>query len=359
VSNPLGLPNKPRPNTTGLPARVAALLPGIAVCTLVAATAMTAQALQEITVGHPYVEAIVIAILLGTAIRTVWKPGSRWLAGIAFSAKQLLEVAVALLGASVTLAAIAASGFVLLGAIVTIVVLTIAVSYGISRLLGLSVRLSLLIACGNSICGNSAIAAVAPVIGASTDDVASSISFTAVLGVIIVLGLPLLIPLLQMSATQYGILAGMTVYAVPQVLAATIPAGPVSTQIGTLVKLVRVMMLGPVVACIAVFARDLRSGGPSASGPEKSRIFQAVPWFVVGFFLLAACRSLSLVPDVAVVPLQKTASVLTVLSMAALGLGVDLRVVSRVGGRVTAAVTLSLLFLLAVCLCLVRFVAPA
>ena len=57
--------------------------------------------------------------------------------------------------------------------------------------------MSVLIACGNSICGNSAIAAVAPVIGADSDDVASSISFTAVLGVIVVLGLPLLVPLLH------------------------------------------------------------------------------------------------------------------------------------------------------------------
>jgi uncharacterized membrane protein YadS len=47
------------------------------------------------------------------------------------------------------------------------------------------------------------------------------------------------------------------------------------------------------------------------------------------------------------------------MSMAALGLGVDLRVISRLGGRVTAAVTLSLLFLLGVSLCLVRYIAPA
>ena len=91
------------------------------------------------------------------------------------------------------------------------------------------------------------------------------------LGVLVVLGLPLLIPLLRLSETQYGILAGMTVYAVPQVLAATVPAGIVSTQIGTLVKLIRVMMLGPLVACIAVSAtkpacaidRLQARGGPS------------------------------------------------------------------------------------------------
>jgi uncharacterized membrane protein YadS len=131
-----------------------------------------------------------------------------------------------LLGGSVSLAAIVASGPLLLGAIVATVIAAIASSYSISRLLGLPARLSILIACGNSICGNSAIAAVAPVIGADSDDIASSISFTAILGVVMVLGLPLLIPLLGLSATQYGVLAGLTVYAVPQVLAATIGVRP-------------------------------------------------------------------------------------------------------------------------------------
>ncbi len=341
----------------GLVAKAGPLAWGMALCALVTLAAATIQALEETLVGHPYVEAIVVAILLGTAIRTLWEPGGRWRAGIAFSAKQVLEVAVALLGASLSIAAIAASGPVLLVAIVTVVVLSLAVSFGISRSLGLPVRLSILIACGNSICGNSAIAAVAPVIGASTDDVASSISFTAVLGVIVVLGLPLLIPLLHLSETQYGVLAGMTVYAVPQVLAATVPAGLVSTQIGTLVKLIRVMMLGPVVACIAVFARSLR-GDRSSGVFEPNSFFKTVPWFIVGFFALATLRSLSLVPDGAVFPLQKIASILTIMSMAALGLGVDLRVIGRVGGKVTAAVTLSLLFLLVVSLCLVRYIAP-
>jgi uncharacterized integral membrane protein (TIGR00698 family) len=341
----------------GLVAKAAPLPWGMALCALVTLVAVTMQALEETLIGHPYLEAIVVAILLGTTIRTVWEPGGRWRAGIAFTAKQLLEVAVALLGASLSIAAIGASGPVLLISIVAVVILSLAVSFGISRSLGLPVRLSILIACGNSICGNSAIAAVAPVIGASTDDVASSISFTAVLGVIVVLGLPLLIPLLHLSETQYGVLAGMTVYAVPQVLAATMPAGLVSTQIGTLVKLIRVMMLGPVVACIAVAARSLRGDRSSGvSGPNS--FFKTLPWFIVGFFVLATLRSLSLIPDAAVFPLQKTASILTIMSMAALGLGVDLRVIGRVGGKVTAAVTLSLLFLLVVSLCLVRYVAP-
>jgi uncharacterized integral membrane protein (TIGR00698 family) len=340
----------------GAMAKAVSLTWGTGLCAVVTLVAVGLQSVEETLVGQPYVEAIVIAILLGIVVRTIWQPDRRWLMGIAFTAKQLLEVAVALLGASLTFSAIAASGPALFGAIVIVVILALGASFGISRLLGLPARLSILIACGNSICGNSAIAAVAPVIGASSDDIISSISFTAILGVVVVLGLPLLIPLLHLSETRYGILAGMTVYAVPQVLAATVPAGLVSTQIGTLVKLIRVMMLGPVVACIALSARGLRGDRPARASRTHS-FFTAVPWFIVGFFALATLRSLSLIPGGMVFPLQKTAGLLTIMSMAALGLGVDLRVIGRVGGRVTAAVTLSLLFLLLASLGLVHVIA--
>src|SRR5581483_1913623 len=129
----------------------------------------------------------------------------------------------------------------------------------ISRVLGLPQKMAILVACGNSICGNSAIAAVAPIIGASSEDVASSIAFTAVLGVVVVLTLPFLVPILSLSYTQYGVLAGLTVYAVPQVLAATLPIGALSNQVGTVVKLVRVLMLGPVVFGLSLFAGRLRN----------------------------------------------------------------------------------------------------
>jgi uncharacterized integral membrane protein (TIGR00698 family) len=338
-----------------LPGRLAALVLGILLCVLVTLVSMGVQGAEERIFGHPYIEALVIAILLGMAIRSIWNPSDRWRAGIAFSAKQLLEVAVMLLGASISFAAIVASGVFLIAAIVGTVVITLGVSFGLSRMLGLPIKLSILIAAGNSICGNSAIAAVAPVIGADGDDIASSISFTAILGVLMVLGLPLLIPLLNLSATQYGILAGLTVYAVPQVLAATVPAGLVSTQIGTLVKLVRVLMLGPLVVALSLVAPRLR--GKAAGGQPAKRLspFKLVPWFIIGFLVLAAFRSFQLIPDIVVAPITKLAAVLTVVSMAALGLGVDVKVLSNVGGRVTVAVTLSLVLLLAMSIGLVSF----
>jgi len=335
----------------------ASVLPGIGLCAAITAVSMAAQAFEERVAGHPYVEALVLAILIGIAVRTAWTPDARFRTGIAFSAKQLLEVAVVLLGASLSLGAILASGPALLAGIVGTVVIGIGASVGICRALGLPPRMAILVACGNAICGNSAIAAVAPVIGAQPKDIAAAIAFTAVLGVLMVLGLPLFVPIAGLSDNQYGVLAGLTVYAVPQVLAATVPVSLLATQVGTLVKLVRVLMLGPVVVAFSLIAPRL----PQEAGMEltgtKSRpgLTKLVPWFILGFLALATSRSLGLIPDAAVKPLTQLAGVLTVLSMAALGLGVDVRVLARVGGRVTLAVTASLAVLVAVSLSLIRF----
>lgn len=328
------------------------LLPGLMLCAAVTIAAVALQALERRELGRPWLESLVLAILLGTAVRSLWVPDERWQPGITFAARTLLEVAVMLLGLSSTSGVILAAGPGLLG-IVAVVAVALLASYGIGRVFGLPPRLAVLVACGNSICGNSAIAAAAPVIGAHGDDVAASIAFTALLGVVVVLGLPLLVPALDLSPSQYGVLAGLTVYAVPQVLAATAPVAALSVQVGTLVKLVRVLMLGPVVFSLALASsRFARAGDTGATAcPPVHRL---VPWFIVGFLALATARSLGIVPDGLLDPAAVIADGLTVVSMAALGMCTDLRSVTRAGGRVTAAATGSLLFLGAISLGLIH-----
>jgi uncharacterized integral membrane protein (TIGR00698 family) len=332
------------------------ILPGAVVCIAIAIAAILLQQAEVYFAGQPYLEAIVLAILLGVAIRTVWIPGPRWIPGISFSAKFVLECAIVMLGVSVSVTTILGLGPALIVGIACIVAVAIVSSYVICRAIGLPQRVSILIACGNSICGNSAIAAVAPVIGADGDDVASSISVTAVLGVAVVLGLPFLVPVLQLSLTQYGVLAGLTVYAVPQVLAATLPIGELSNQVGTVVKLVRVLMLGPVVLGFSLFAKRLRSTSKHAR-PEKigPRMNELVPWFIIGFLIALIARSVNVIPPELLAPITRSAAVLTTVAMAALGLGVDVRVVARTGVRVTLAVTASLIVLGALSYALIRF----
>jgi uncharacterized membrane protein YadS len=131
------------------------LLPGILLCTAITVAATLLEAVEVHFLGEPYLESLVLAILLGVAIRTVWKPEPKWIPGIAFSAKFVLECAIVTLGALVSAATIFALGPGLILGIGFVVLITIGTSYLICRLLGLPQRLSILIACGNSICGNS------------------------------------------------------------------------------------------------------------------------------------------------------------------------------------------------------------
>ena len=369
IARPSRRRHRARPLASRLPLRSAArLLPGVMLCLAVTLAAAALQGVERRLFGAAWLESLVLAILVGAVIRTSWTPGAIWHAGIDFSAKILLEIAVVLLGASISARTVLGAGPGLLGGIAVVVLLAIGASYAIGRLLRLPHRMAVLIACGNSICGNSAIAAVAPIIGADGEDVAASIAFTAVFGVIMVLGLPLAMPLLHLSGLQYGALAGLTVYAVPQVLAATAPVGTVAVQVGTLVKLVRVLMLGPVVLGLSLLTRRLRDEADEAApqvtagdrpAPGKLPLHKLVPWFILGFLGLAAARSIGLVPDLLLRPAASLATLLTVVSMAALGLGTDLRVAARAGGRVTAVVVLSLLALGLISFALIRLLGLA
>ena len=349
---PASPPAERRPSAT----KVLALLPGLLLCAAVTGLALGLEALELRWLGRGWLDAVVLAILIGTVIRPLWPPPAMLRPGVAFSARTLLEIAVVLLGASISAATVMAIGPGLLLGTVVVVAVAILAGYGLGRLLRLPHRMALLLACGNGVCGNSAIVAVAPVIEAEPEEVTAAIAFTAVLGVAVVLLLPLLALALEMSELRYGVVAGLTVYAVPQVLAATLPVGALATQTGTLIKLVRVLMLGPVVLALSL-ATALRAPG-GAAGDVAGRLRgvplgRLVPWFIVGFLLMMAARSLELIPSGWLPPMDQAATALTVISMAALGLSTDARAVARSGPRIAIVVTLSLLVLLALALGLV------
>lgn len=322
------------------------LVPGLALSLVVAGVAVVLGRLEADLFGRAWIEPLVLAILLGVAVRTVWKPGPRWVPGVAFCAGPLLEAGVALLGATVSAQAIAAAGLPLLLAVVVLVFGALAGGYFIGRAVGLTPRLSLLIAAGNAVCGNSAIVAVAPVIKAEAKDVAAAIGFTAVLGVAVVLLLPLAGAALNLRPETYGVVAGLTVYAVPQVLAAAAPMGPVAVQVGALVKLMRVLMLGPVCVVMGLIAPRLTDKAAVWPRP-KLPLSKLVPWFIVAFLALMGARSLGWISADVAARIGPIVTALTVTAMAALGLGVDPRALFRAGPRVAAAASLSILALAA------------
>ena len=86
------------------------LLPGLLLCIAITIAAMALQAAEVTLAGQPYLEALVLAILLGVAVRSAWTPGEKWNPGINFGAKFVLEVAIVILGASVSITTILALG---------------------------------------------------------------------------------------------------------------------------------------------------------------------------------------------------------------------------------------------------------
>jgi uncharacterized integral membrane protein (TIGR00698 family) len=330
--------------------------PGLLVMAVISAVALGAAAVEERVLGQAVIEALVVALLSGVVLRNLLPASSiqHLKVGANLSAKQILEVAVCLLGVSVFFPDIMRGGPGLLGLVLGGVAMSLVISFSIGRTLGLSTRLALLVAIGNSICGNSAIAALAPTIGADRKDVASAVGLTAVIGVCMVLGLPFLIPPLGLSNYQYGVLAGMSVYAVPQVVAAAAPVSLLSLEVATLVKLTRVLLLGPAVLVVGGLFRLMGGEGTAARTTGWRSTAALVPWFVAGFLVLATLRSLGLLPNEFVQPGRDVSRLLMVLAMAGLGFGVELAAVRTVGPRVALAIVCSLAFMATFTLALMR-----
>ncbi|MBI2407362.1 MAG: putative sulfate exporter family transporter [Gemmatimonadetes bacterium] len=321
-----------------------AALPGLALALVVSVLAWGGERVFVAVAGRALLEAIVLAILIGAAVRALFvRQPERYARGAAVASGLLLECSIVLLGAGSDLRALAAAGPAIFAGVVVIVGVTLVAGTYIGQWIGLPRSHALLVAVGNAICGNSAISAAAPVVGARRDEVASAIAFTAVLGVAVIVGLPFLIPLLGLSDTQYGVVAGLTVYAVPQVIAAAYPVSVAAGQAATLVKLTRVLLLGPVVLALSLTEHHA----------AHIRWWRAVPWYIIGFAIASALRTLDVIPATHGDLIRDGARLLTVMAMAGLGLAVDLPAVRRVGPRVGSTVLMSLAMMLSMSLVLV------
>lgn len=216
-----------------------------------------------------------IAMLLGLLWRGVMHVPELQRDGISFSARSLLRWGIVLLGVRLDFGLIAQSGWKIL--ILDLIVIAFGILFisWLGRRAGLAGQLPLLLAVGSSICGASAVAAAAPVIRARDKEIALAIPMCGILGTIAALGLTFAQTYLHLSPDTYGILAGSTLHEVAQVMAAA-SAVPGALQSGTIVKLLRVVLLVPVVFILGQLLR----GEDVQAGPVQK------PWFVGGFLLV-------------------------------------------------------------------------
>lgn len=329
-----------------------AVLPGLILCV---AVGLVAQALGEFEAwlfGRAWLEPLVLAILLGMFIANAVTLPKSVQPGIRFGAKTVLDIAVALLGATLSIAALETLGLIAVLLIAAMVFVALGGGFWLGRVLGLNRRLAMLIAAGNAICGNSAIAAVAPIIGADEEEIAAAISLTALLGVVTVLLLPTAVYFLGMALPRYALLSGLTVYAVPQVIAAAAPFGAATVTLATFVKLARVLMLGPLTLLLSLLAPRFAEPGGTTTTAARPRLF--LPWFILAFLAFAVCRWTGLIGEPLAHPLGLISNWLAVVAMAGLGFGVRLKSLTEVGPRVAAATLLANLLMVGLALALLR-----
>ncbi|WP_144122903.1 YeiH family protein [Catellatospora sichuanensis] len=310
--------------------------------TLVPALLAVAAGLGGATLGHrlvPQVGVLTWAVGLGVlAANLNLLPGpSRTMLGLL--TRKLLRVGVALLGISVSFAAITALGAPVIAIVATILVGTLAFTTWLGNRMRVGAARSLLLGTGVAICGASAIAAMEQTAGADEEDVTASIAMVTLFGTVALIAFPLLSGPLGLSGPQFGVWTGASVHEVGQVVAAASPAGAAVVATAIVVKLTRVLLLAPVVATVSVIRRLTT---PAAGGTARPPL---VPLFVLGFLGCAALRGTGAIPPWALEGIGTVQVAALGAALFGMGAGVHLTSLVRKSGPLLVVAAVSTLFI--------------
>ncbi|MGV8967295.1 MAG: YeiH family protein [Cellulomonas sp.] len=307
---------------SGLGTGAAAWLPGLGLAAGVAVIATVVGRLLPI-IGGP-----VTAIVLGVGLARWVAPRAGLRPGITVASKTVLQVSVVVLGSQLSLGQIARVGADSFPVMVGTLAAALGAAYWIGRWLGVTGNLRTLIGVGTGICGASAIAAVAPVIGAASVEVAYAVSTIFAFNVTAVLVFPVVGHLLGLSQHAFGLFAGTAVNDMSSVVATATTYGPVAANYAIVVKLTRTLFIIPISLGLAVLtARRERGDRPSV------RIGRLVPWFLVGFLLVAAANTVGLIPREVHPALSQFSVFLITVALAAVGMSTDVAGLRRAGHR--------------------------
>lgn len=273
----------------------------------------------------PAVSALLIAIVLGAVARNTARLPASVEPGLAFASRRLLRLGVVLLGLRLVLGDILGLGAGMILLVVLVVAIGITATLAIGRAMGVGPAQRLLIACGFSICGAAAVAAVDGVIEAEEEEVVTAVALVVLFGTLMIPLVPLVVGLLGLSDEAGGLWAGASVHEVAQAVAAGGALGGTALSLAVIVKLARVLMLAPVMAAVSLIHRRTRGAGGKRP--------PVVPLFVAGFVAMVLLRSTGVVPDEVLRAGEAAQTALLSAAMFALGAGVHLKRIVRVGPK--------------------------
>lgn len=282
-----------------------------------------------LTINHylPALSPLLVAIVLGAVLANVVALPQRLQPGLQFSGRRLLRSGVALLGLQLTFSDILGLGPVAIIVVVAIVGSGIGFTMWLGRFLGISWSQRLLIACGFSICGAAAAAAVDGVIDAEDEELLTALALVVVFGTVMIGVIPLLADTFGLDQHTGGIWAGGAIHEVAQVVAAGGAIGGAALTVGVVVKLARVVLLAPV---LAIVGWQVRRTSPDRAAAKNVPL---MPLFVLAFLGCAALRTTGIVPAGVLGPAKLLQTALLTAAMFAIGAGVRLTALAKVGPR--------------------------
>jgi uncharacterized integral membrane protein (TIGR00698 family) len=288
-----------------------------------------------VSTAVPVLGALTIAVLLGAAARNAGLLQEAARPGLAILTRRLLRIGVVLLGLQLSVTQILGLGRATLGVVVLTVAGTFTGTLLLGRLLKVRREAALLVATGFSICGASAVAAMSEVAEGEDEDVAVAVALVTIFGSVAIVVEPLLRGPLGLTDVQFGVWAGASVHEVAQVVATAQVAGAAALAAAVIVKLTRVVLLAPLVAGFGLArSRTVRLADHELGhdGPRPP----VIPLFVCGFLAMIAVRSTGFVPASLLAGVKVVTTLLLAGALFGLGTAVDLRSLTRTGGRAVA-----------------------
>jgi uncharacterized integral membrane protein (TIGR00698 family) len=260
-----------------------------------------------------------------------------WSAGVNFSARKLLRIAVAFFGLRVSLQEIAQVGLPGLAESVLIVVSTLVIgTWAGMKIMKLDRDTALLTAAGSAICGAAAVLAFESTLQSRPHKSAMAVGSVVLFGTLSMFLYPVLFKAgwLHLDTVGAGLFFGGTIHEVAQVVGAASNVSPEAEHIATIVKMTRVMMLVPVLLVVGVWVN--RSARPAAShegavshAPRKL----AIPWFALGFLAFVVINSLHVLPETATSTLNMLDTFALTMAMTALGIETRISQIRQAGPR--------------------------
>lgn len=280
----------------------------------------------------PLIGGPVFAILFGMIIAIFWKNKESIRPGVSFTSKRILQAAVVFLGFGMNLSEIMNQGRQSLPIILVTISVSLLTAFILSKVMKIPQKIAVLVGVGSSICGGSAIAATAPVIGAEDEEIAQSISVIFLFNIIAALIFPALGGLLGLSNDGFALFAGTAVNDTSSVTAASAAWDGIhqanTLAMATVVKLTRTLAIIPIVLFLTVY-----SAKKSGEKMSMKNVRKAFPVFIILFLLASVATTVfSLSPEFTSV-MKTLSKFLIVLAMAAIGLNTNIVKLVRSGGR--------------------------